>query len=115
DAAIRFLMDVNECETFRRAVQDGTIHIRKWHPKGLNLDALLVRLSSRQADTSDFGIGVGTPGDDPFAPALPAKEEGVTQNNSRHFVGGVGELIGTANVTGGVDAGVGRLKEVVDL
>ena len=61
-----------------------------------------------------FRIGVRAPGDNEGAHFLMTEEQGILDNEACLEVSRMGKLIGTANVSGGVDSVVAGLEIVVD-
>src|SRR6266849_3838771 len=68
-----------------------------------------------EADVGDLGVGVRAPRDGEGGVLLAPEEERVLDHHPGRRVGRVGELLGHADVAGGVDARIGRLEPVVHL
>ena len=68
-----------------------------------------------EAHVGDLGIGVGTPRNRQGACLVAFEEQRVADDNARHRVGGMGELVREANVARGEDILGGRAQSLVHL
>src|SRR5271167_1181059 len=108
------LADVNLDEARDLAVHYGSVDVPEFLDKGLDGDSALARLTLVKPHVPDLGIGIRAPWYGQGAHPLPAKEEGVTNDDSRCRIGNVREFEARSDVSRGKDPAVGRAHPVVD-
>ena len=100
---------VNLEKTFGLAFENRTINGAHFDAECVEFYTFLGGFVLVDADVSDFWIRVGTPGNVERARAATSEEERVLDDDARHRVSGVGELVGRTDVASGVDVAVGGL------
>jgi hypothetical protein len=96
DDRVLALPDVHLEEAFGSPVEHGPVALRLLDRVGVDRHALRLGVLRVEADVGDFRVGVGAPGNRQRAGTLAPEEERVLDDDARHGVGGVGELVARA-------------------